>query len=189
MAPCWLNVKLSLSALCRSWYFSLHIICILLAVAMPVKPRHLRLKEQQESCAQDPVQTPPEAADSTYVQKEKTSWVGLTIIVYIIFPWTCVGGRGAKQAQGCSCWFRYRNTKWPKNTVLFGFRGGDVNESRSWIVFSFKGSLTARTENWQIQKKKKICHIREIKTKCVFTRSSLNCLNCHGVQFSSSETR
>ncbi|CAB1342732.1 unnamed protein product [Coregonus sp. 'balchen'] len=28
-----------------SWYFSVHVCCVLLAVALPVKPRHLRLKE------------------------------------------------------------------------------------------------------------------------------------------------
>uniref|UniRef100_A0A671NEV7 Membrane-bound O-acyltransferase domain-containing protein 2-like n=1 Tax=Sinocyclocheilus anshuiensis TaxID=1608454 RepID=A0A671NEV7_9TELE len=33
----------------RSWYFCIHIGCILLAIVLPVKPRHLRLKEQQPS--------------------------------------------------------------------------------------------------------------------------------------------
>ncbi|MEQ2177542.1 hypothetical protein GOODEAATRI_004670 [Goodea atripinnis] len=57
----------------KSWYFSLHIICIVLAVVMPVKPRHLRLKEQQKSCSQDPDLKLLEAADTTYSHKEKTS--------------------------------------------------------------------------------------------------------------------
>ncbi|XP_012709562.2 lysophospholipid acyltransferase 2b [Fundulus heteroclitus] len=57
----------------RSWYFCLHIMCILLAVALPVKPRHLRLKEQQKACSQGPVLKPLEAADPTYSHKEKTS--------------------------------------------------------------------------------------------------------------------
>ncbi|XP_029589929.1 membrane-bound O-acyltransferase domain-containing protein 2 [Salmo trutta] len=37
----------------RSWYFSVHIGCVLLAVALPVKPRHLRLKEAPVLSHQD----------------------------------------------------------------------------------------------------------------------------------------
>ncbi|XP_059898176.1 lysophospholipid acyltransferase 2b [Gadus macrocephalus] len=33
----------------RSWCFSLHLGCVLLAVALPVKPRHLRLKDQHKT--------------------------------------------------------------------------------------------------------------------------------------------
>lgn len=48
----------------RSWYFCLHIGCILLAIALPVKPRHLRLKEQL-SAAQPSL----ESTDSNQKQK------------------------------------------------------------------------------------------------------------------------
>ncbi|KAK5852508.1 hypothetical protein PBY51_006362 [Eleginops maclovinus] len=47
----------------RSWYFSLHLGCILLAVALPVKPRHLRLKEQHRL----------PATDRDSIRKEKTT--------------------------------------------------------------------------------------------------------------------
>uniref|UniRef100_A0A3Q0S9L4 Membrane bound O-acyltransferase domain containing 2b n=1 Tax=Amphilophus citrinellus TaxID=61819 RepID=A0A3Q0S9L4_AMPCI len=57
----------------RSWYFSLHIGCILVAVALPVKPRHLRLKDQQKSTIQEPLQRHPEAADRNCSQREKTT--------------------------------------------------------------------------------------------------------------------
>lgn len=50
----------------RSWYFSIHIGCVLLAIALPVKPRHLRLKEQHSS-----VSTSTASSDS---QKPKTTW-------------------------------------------------------------------------------------------------------------------
>ncbi|KAG7271603.1 hypothetical protein CRUP_000103, partial [Coryphaenoides rupestris] len=33
----------------RSWYFSVHLGCVLLAVALPVKPRHLRLKDHHKT--------------------------------------------------------------------------------------------------------------------------------------------
>ncbi|XP_048107188.1 lysophospholipid acyltransferase 2b isoform X1 [Alosa alosa] len=36
----------------RSWYFSVHIACVLIALALPVKPRHLRMKEQQRAGGQ-----------------------------------------------------------------------------------------------------------------------------------------
>ncbi|KAM3849366.1 lysophospholipid acyltransferase 2-like, partial [Diretmus argenteus] len=51
----------------RSCYFSLHIGCILLAVALPVKPRHLRLKDQQKNLRH------LEATDSNCNQKAKTT--------------------------------------------------------------------------------------------------------------------
>uniref|UniRef100_A0A8P4G5C5 Membrane bound O-acyltransferase domain containing 2b n=1 Tax=Dicentrarchus labrax TaxID=13489 RepID=A0A8P4G5C5_DICLA len=57
----------------RSWYFCLHIGCVLLAVALPVKPRHLRLKDQQKNLLREPVQRHPEATDSNCSQKEKTT--------------------------------------------------------------------------------------------------------------------
>uniref|UniRef100_A0A665UF80 Membrane-bound O-acyltransferase domain-containing protein 2-like n=1 Tax=Echeneis naucrates TaxID=173247 RepID=A0A665UF80_ECHNA len=38
----------------RSWCFGLHIGCVLLAVAFPVKPRHLRFKDQQKKMSQKP---------------------------------------------------------------------------------------------------------------------------------------
>ncbi|XP_071323426.1 lysophospholipid acyltransferase 2b isoform X1 [Trachinotus anak] len=57
----------------RSWYFGLHIGCVLLAVVLPVKPRHLRLKDQQKKLAQEPVQHHLEASDSNCSQKEKTT--------------------------------------------------------------------------------------------------------------------
>uniref|UniRef100_A0A8C7MB70 Membrane bound O-acyltransferase domain containing 2b n=1 Tax=Oncorhynchus kisutch TaxID=8019 RepID=A0A8C7MB70_ONCKI len=41
----------------RSWYFSVHIGCVLLAVALPVKPRHLRLKEAPVLSHQDSTST------------------------------------------------------------------------------------------------------------------------------------
>uniref|UniRef100_A0AAQ5Y2L8 Membrane bound O-acyltransferase domain containing 2a n=1 Tax=Amphiprion ocellaris TaxID=80972 RepID=A0AAQ5Y2L8_AMPOC len=57
----------------RSWYFSLHIGCVLLAVALPVKPRHLRLKEQQKSSLQESSQHHLEGTVSNCSQKEKTT--------------------------------------------------------------------------------------------------------------------
>ncbi|KAL3052028.1 hypothetical protein OYC64_004728 [Pagothenia borchgrevinki] len=47
----------------RSWYFGLHVVCILLAVALPVKPRHLRLKEQRHL----------QATHRNCIQREKTT--------------------------------------------------------------------------------------------------------------------
>ena len=38
--------RLSFSPL-RSWYFCIHLLCLLLVLLLPVKPRHLRAKEQQ----------------------------------------------------------------------------------------------------------------------------------------------
>ena len=58
----------------RSWYFSMHIGCVLLAVALPVKPRHLRLKEQQKSLHQVPVLSHMGPTDSNHIQKTKTTW-------------------------------------------------------------------------------------------------------------------
>ncbi|KAF4082488.1 hypothetical protein AMELA_G00151960 [Ameiurus melas] len=49
----------------RSWYFSVHIGCVLLAIALPVKPRHLRLKEQHSL-----ISTRTASSDS---QKPKTT--------------------------------------------------------------------------------------------------------------------
>ncbi|XP_034152817.1 lysophospholipid acyltransferase 2b [Esox lucius] len=60
----------------RSWYFSVHIGCVLLAVALPVKPRHLRLKEQQKDLHQKPVASPLDSTastDSNSNQKTKAS--------------------------------------------------------------------------------------------------------------------
>ncbi|KAL7871690.1 hypothetical protein SRHO_G00066730 [Serrasalmus rhombeus] len=48
----------------RSWYFSGHIGCVLLAIALPVKPRHLRLKEQHSLSS---------SSDSTDSQKQKAT--------------------------------------------------------------------------------------------------------------------
>uniref|UniRef100_A0A671TYW9 Membrane bound O-acyltransferase domain containing 2b n=1 Tax=Sparus aurata TaxID=8175 RepID=A0A671TYW9_SPAAU len=55
----------------RSWYFGLHIGCILLAVALPVKPRHLRLKDQQKNLLQRKVQHHLEDTARNCSQKEK----------------------------------------------------------------------------------------------------------------------
>jgi len=55
-------------SLCRSRYFCIHIGCILLAIALPVKPRHLRLKEQQSA-----VQPSLESTDSNSNQKPKAT--------------------------------------------------------------------------------------------------------------------
>ncbi|XP_077077000.1 lysophospholipid acyltransferase 2b [Siphateles boraxobius] len=52
----------------RSRYFCIHIGCILLAIALPVKPRHLRLKEQQSA-----VQPSLESTDSNSNQKPKAT--------------------------------------------------------------------------------------------------------------------
>lgn len=86
----------------RSWYFSVHIACVLIALALPVKPRHLRTTEQQRSGRQTQLrqhgmssrqdhhhrhqhqhhhhdnhhqqhQHPSLAADSNCIQKDKTS--------------------------------------------------------------------------------------------------------------------
>ncbi|KAL2082544.1 hypothetical protein ACEWY4_022362 [Coilia grayii] len=76
----------------RSWCFSVHIACVLIALALPVKPRHLRLKEQQRQtqaqqlgvsshqdnhhhhyCHHLQQQHHPQATDSNCIQKEKTS--------------------------------------------------------------------------------------------------------------------
>ncbi|KAK5903005.1 hypothetical protein CgunFtcFv8_006821 [Champsocephalus gunnari] len=45
----------------RSWYFGLHAVCVLLAVALPVKPR--RLKEQRHL----------QATHTNCIQREKTT--------------------------------------------------------------------------------------------------------------------
>ncbi|XP_023680630.1 lysophospholipid acyltransferase 2b isoform X1 [Paramormyrops kingsleyae] len=50
----------------RSWYFSGHISCLLLVVALPVKPRHLRTPSS------DHAQLPPSTADDSS-QEKKTS--------------------------------------------------------------------------------------------------------------------
>ncbi|KAK0140758.1 Membrane-bound O-acyltransferase domain-containing protein 2 [Merluccius polli] len=59
----------------RSWCFSLHLGCVLLAVALPVKPRHLRLKDQHKTppppLAQ--AQHPLLATDGNCNQKSKTT--------------------------------------------------------------------------------------------------------------------
>ncbi|XP_076128691.1 lysophospholipid acyltransferase 2b isoform X2 [Alosa pseudoharengus] len=84
----------------RSWYFSVHIACVLIALALPVKPRHLRMKEQQRAGGQTSPQQydisssqdnhqyhhhhhhnnyhqqhqhPPQATDRNCIQKDKTS--------------------------------------------------------------------------------------------------------------------
>ncbi|KAF0024033.1 hypothetical protein F2P81_024663 [Scophthalmus maximus] len=57
----------------RSWCFGLHIGCVLLAVALPVKPRHLRLKDEQKNFPQAPVQHHLEATESNCSQKEKNT--------------------------------------------------------------------------------------------------------------------
>lgn len=74
----WVDILLSPS-LCRSWYFCIHIGCILLAIVLPVKPRHLRLKEQQPA-----VQPSLESTDSNSNQKQKATWVleHLTNLLY-----------------------------------------------------------------------------------------------------------
>nr|XP_046228917.1 lysophospholipid acyltransferase 2b isoform X3 [Scatophagus argus] len=56
----------------RSWYFSLHIGCILLAVALPVKPKHLRLKDQQQNLLQETLQHHLEATDSCSKKEKNT---------------------------------------------------------------------------------------------------------------------
>ncbi|XP_029109832.1 lysophospholipid acyltransferase 2b isoform X1 [Scleropages formosus] len=43
----------------RSWYFCGHIACLLLAVALPVKPRHLRTKEMSNSGAHQTLDQQP----------------------------------------------------------------------------------------------------------------------------------
>uniref|UniRef100_A0A3Q4GQH4 Membrane bound O-acyltransferase domain containing 2b n=1 Tax=Neolamprologus brichardi TaxID=32507 RepID=A0A3Q4GQH4_NEOBR len=56
-----------------SWYFSLHIGCILVAFVLPVKRRNLPLKDQQKSPVQESLQRHLEATDRTCSQKEKTT--------------------------------------------------------------------------------------------------------------------
>ncbi|XP_064846784.1 lysophospholipid acyltransferase 2b [Oncorhynchus masou masou] len=59
----------------RSWYFSVHIGCVLLAVALPVKPRHLRLKEQQKGLHLAPILSHLDSTstDSNCNQKTKAT--------------------------------------------------------------------------------------------------------------------
>ncbi|XP_004572906.2 lysophospholipid acyltransferase 2b [Maylandia zebra] len=56
-----------------SWYFSLHIGCILVAFVLPVKRRNLPLKDQQKSPVQESLQRHLEATDRTCSQKAKTT--------------------------------------------------------------------------------------------------------------------
>ncbi|KAI1897359.1 hypothetical protein AGOR_G00082500 [Albula goreensis] len=57
----------------RSWYFCVHIGCLLLVAALPVKSRHLRAKEQQNSLPQAPVQDGHPATDSNCNQRGKAT--------------------------------------------------------------------------------------------------------------------
>ncbi|KAI1895882.1 hypothetical protein AGOR_G00111330 [Albula goreensis] len=62
----------------RSWYFCIHVSCLLLIVALPVKPRHLRQKEQQNSLHLAPseegvVRNSHPATDSNCNQKSKST--------------------------------------------------------------------------------------------------------------------
>ncbi|KAG5857453.1 hypothetical protein ANANG_G00019610 [Anguilla anguilla] len=62
----------------RSWYFCIHVLCLLLVVALPVKPRHLRLKEQQNSlhqapCGEGVAQNSHASTDNNCNQKGKST--------------------------------------------------------------------------------------------------------------------
>lgn len=57
----------------RSWYFGLHLLCILVVLVLPVKPRRPRAKEQQDDLQKDG-QAAHSSTDNNCNQKEKASW-------------------------------------------------------------------------------------------------------------------
>uniref|UniRef100_A0A8C9TVM4 Membrane bound O-acyltransferase domain containing 2 n=1 Tax=Scleropages formosus TaxID=113540 RepID=A0A8C9TVM4_SCLFO len=57
----------------RSWYFCIHIVCVLLMVFLPVKPRHLRAKEVSSDPAALQAPSSPPDTESNCSQKRKAS--------------------------------------------------------------------------------------------------------------------
>ncbi|XP_048861083.1 lysophospholipid acyltransferase 2 isoform X2 [Brienomyrus brachyistius] len=59
----------------RSWFFCIHILCLLLVATMPVKPRHLRAKDTSEGAASPPTEAlrSHPTMDSNSNQKLKTT--------------------------------------------------------------------------------------------------------------------
>lgn len=57
---------------CRSWYFSLHLFCMVVVLALPVKSRRQKAKDQQDRLQKDG-QTAHSSTDNNCNQKEKAS--------------------------------------------------------------------------------------------------------------------
>lgn len=66
---CWRGLMLTILRLCpcRSWYFCLHITCILMVMVLPVKSRRRQTKEQQDK------QSEHNSTDNNCNQKEKAT--------------------------------------------------------------------------------------------------------------------
>lgn len=62
--------------LCRSWYFCLHLLCLLLVVALPVKSRRRQVKEPAGVPQKDSPQerTEHNDTDNNCNQKDKATW-------------------------------------------------------------------------------------------------------------------
>lgn len=57
----------------RTWYFGLHLLCLLVVLALPVKSKRRQAKEQQDDLQKDN-QTDHNSTDNNCNQKEKTTW-------------------------------------------------------------------------------------------------------------------
>lgn len=62
------TLTMSRFCLCRSWYFCLHITCILVVMVLPVKSRRRQTKEQQDK------QSEHNSTDNNCNQKDKATW-------------------------------------------------------------------------------------------------------------------
>lgn len=68
---------LILACLCSSWYFFLHLLCLLVVLVLPVKSRRRQAKEQQDGPQKDsPQDTQAEhnSTDNNCNQKDKATW-------------------------------------------------------------------------------------------------------------------
>lgn len=63
---------LTLACLCRSWYFCLHLLCLLVVLVLPVKSRRRQAKEQQDGLQDN--QTDHNSTDNNCNQKDKATW-------------------------------------------------------------------------------------------------------------------
>lgn len=70
---CLVNNILSHRCFRRTWYFGLHLLCLLVVLALPVKSKRRQAKEQQDDLQKDN-QTDHNSTDNNCNQKEKTTW-------------------------------------------------------------------------------------------------------------------
>lgn len=70
---CLVNNILSHRCFHRTWYFGLHLLCLLVVLALPVKSKRRQAKEQQDDLQKDN-QTDHNSTDNNCNQKEKTTW-------------------------------------------------------------------------------------------------------------------